>query len=146
LIIVYEDDKGTPQGALAAFQKLTSVDKVPGILGPFYSLNVLAIAPEANRLKTVVLTGTATSDNIRDAGDFIFRVCPSNYEQARTIAKFAYGKLGLKKAFILYRNVDYGLTLRSAFEKAFPALGGSIVGIEAIPAEATDTRAQLAKA
>lgn len=50
-----------------------------------------------------------------------------------------------KKAFILYRNVDYGVTLRDAFKKAFNDLGGTISGIEAVPAEATDVRAQLAK-
>ncbi|MCK5174874.1 MAG: ABC transporter substrate-binding protein, partial [Planctomycetes bacterium] len=78
LVVVYEDDKGNPSDALSAFKKLATVDKVSAVLGPFYSSNVLACAPVANRLKVVLLTGTATSDNIRTAGEYVFRVCPSN--------------------------------------------------------------------
>ncbi|TET34912.1 MAG: hypothetical protein E3J72_12310 [Planctomycetota bacterium] len=145
LTVTYEDDKGNPKDALSAFKKLASIDKVPAILGPFYSSNVLACAPTAEKLKVVLLTGTATSDNIRNAGEYVFRVCPSNDEQARTIANFAYKKLGLKTSYILYRNVDYGVTLRDKFEKAFKELGGSIVGMEGVAPDAKDIRAQLAK-
>lgn len=145
LVVQYEDDKGTPKDALSAFQKLSTIDKVPAILGPFYSSNVLAIAPEAEKARVVILTGSATSDNIRNAGEYIFRVCPSNDEQARTIADFAFNRLNLRTSFVLYRNVDYGVTLRDAFDKALKALGGTIVGVEAIPADATDVRAQLTK-
>jgi branched-chain amino acid transport system substrate-binding protein len=145
LTVIYEDDKGNPKDGLSAFQKLASVDKVPAVLGPFYSGIVLACAPEANRQHVVLLTGSATSDNITEAGQYVFRTCPRNLEQARTIADFAFNKLGLKTSFILYRNVDYGVTLREAFEKAFKQLGGTIMGIEAVPADATDVRAQLTK-
>jgi branched-chain amino acid transport system substrate-binding protein len=82
---------------------------------------------------------------VRNAGEYTFRTCPSNDEQARTLADFAFKKLGLRNAFIIYRNVDYGVTLRDAFDKAFKEIGGTIVGTEAVPADATDVRAQLAK-
>jgi len=145
LVVIYEDDKGTPKDALSAFQKLSTVDKVSTVLGPFYSSNVLACAPVANKEKVVLLTPTATSDNIREAGDFIFRVCPSNDEQSRTIARFAYNDLKFRTSFIIYRNVDYGVTLRDAFEKTFKELGGDVIGVEAVTAEATDVRTQLTK-
>ena len=118
---------------------------MPAILGPFYSGNVLACAPVADQLKVVLLTRSATSDNIRNAGKYVFRVCPSNDVQARTIADFAFKKLNLRTCFVLYRNVEYGVTLRDAFDKAFKGLGGTIVGVEGIPADATDVRAQLTK-
>lgn len=145
LEVLYEDDKGTPKDAVSAFQKLATVDKVPAILGPFYSSNVLACAPIANREKVILLTPTATSDNIRNAGDFVFRVCPTNEEQSRTIAQFAIRNLNLKSSYILYRNADYGLTLRNAFQKSFESFGGTVQGSEAIEAESTDVRAQLTK-
>jgi branched-chain amino acid transport system substrate-binding protein len=145
LEVLYEDDKGSPRDALSAFQKLMNVNKVPAVLGPFYSGNVLACAPEAERNRVVLLTGSATSDNVRNAGDYIFRVCPSNDTQSKTIADFAMNKLSLRSAFIIYRNVDYGVTLRDAFDKAYRSIGGSIVGTEAVPADATDVRAQLVK-
>ena len=88
-MVQYEDDQGNPKDAVSAFQKLATVDKVPAVLGPFYSGNVLACAQDANRLHVVLLTGSATSDNVRNAGDYVFRTCPSNDEQARTIADSA---------------------------------------------------------
>ena len=145
MVVIYEDDKGTPKDAISAFQKLATVDKVPAVLGPFYSSNVLACAPIADKAKVVLLTPTATSDNVRNAGQFVFRVCPSNDAQSRTIAEFALKRLNLKTSFILYRNVDYGVTLRDAFEKSFKGLGGTVAGVEAVAAEATDVRAQLTK-
>jgi branched-chain amino acid transport system substrate-binding protein len=145
LVVQYEDDKGNPKDAVSAFQKLATADKVPAALGPFYSGNVLACAPDANRLHVILLTGSATSDNVRNAGDYVFRTCPSNDEQARTIADFAFKKLNYRTAFIIYRNVDYGVTLRDAFDKAYTALGGKIVGVEGVAADSTDVRAQLAK-
>lgn len=145
LVIIYEDDKGDPKDAVSVYQKLATVDKVPAVLGPFYSSNVLACAPIANKEKVVLLTPTATSDNIRNAGEFIFRVCPSNDAQSRTIAKFSAMSLKLKKSFVLYRNVDYGVTLRDAFVKEFVKLGGSILGTEAIAPDESDVRAQLTK-
>ncbi|NQU23859.1 MAG: ABC transporter substrate-binding protein [Candidatus Nealsonbacteria bacterium] len=145
LVVIYEDDRGTPRDAVSAFQKLATVDRVLGVLGPFYSSNVLACAPVAEKEKVVLLTPTATSDNVRDAGEFVFRVCPANDAQSRTIAQFAVESLALKKSFILYRNVDYGVTLRDVFEKEFKALGGTILGAEAVAPEASDVRAQLTK-
>ncbi|MFZ1545894.1 MAG: ABC transporter substrate-binding protein [Candidatus Nitrotoga sp.] len=145
LVFVYEDDKGASPGGLSAFQKLVNEDKVPAVLGPFYSSIVLSVAPEANNKQVVLLSGSATSDNLTSAGDYVFRTCPTNLEQARTIANFAFNKLGLKTSYILYRNVDYGVTLRDAFETEFIKLGGNIVGMDAVAAEATDVRAQLTK-
>lgn len=145
LAVKYEDDKGSATDALTAFNKLATIDKVPAVLGPFYSGNVLAVAPEAERRRVVVLSGSATSDNITKAGEYIFRTCPSNVAQARTIADYAYKNLNLKTSFVLYRNVEYGVTLRDAFDKAFKTVGGKVVGVEAVPADATDVRAQLAK-
>jgi branched-chain amino acid transport system substrate-binding protein len=146
LAVVYEDDQGTPTGALSAFEKLVTIDKVPAILGPFYSGNVLAVAPKANERKVVLITGSATSDNIRDAGDYVFRTCPSNDAQAKTIAEFAADQLKLRTAFVIYRNVEYGVTLRDAFSKAAQTFHLEITGSEAVPADSRDVRAQVSQA
>jgi branched-chain amino acid transport system substrate-binding protein len=146
LVVIYEDDMGRPKDAISAFKKLVTYDNVPAVLGPFYSSNVLACAPFAEKEKVVLLTPTATSDNIREAGDYVFRVCPSNVAQSQTIAEFAIKKMKLTKGFIIYRNVDYGVTLRDAFLKAFTEMNGEIIGSEAVEPEASDVRSQLTKA
>jgi len=143
--IIYEDSKGNPKDALSGFQKLATVDKVPVVIGPFYSGEVMSCAPEADRSKVVLISGSATSDNIITAGDYVFRVCPTNEIQARTIAKFIINELNKKTAFTLFRNVDYGVTLRDKFREVFTDLGGSILGEEGIEADASDVRVQLNK-
>ena len=143
--IIYEDSKGNPKDALSGFQKLANVDKVPVVIGPFYSGEVMSCAPEANRSKVVLISGSATSDNIITAGDYVFRVCPTNEIQARTIAKFIINNLNKKTAFTLFRNVDYGVTLKDRFREEFLSLGGNILGEEGIEADASDVRTQLNK-
>jgi branched-chain amino acid transport system substrate-binding protein len=145
LQIQYEDSKGTVPDGLAAFHKLVSVDKVPAVIGPFYSLNLLAIAPEANRQQVVILSGSTTSDSVREAGDYIYRVCPSNNVQAKTAAQYAARTLGATTAFVIYRDEDYGETLRDSFKRFFEEVGGKVLGAEAVAADADaeGVRAQL---
>jgi len=85
---IYEDDQMNPTVATSAIQKLISADKVPVILGPFGSTVVLAVAPIAERYKTVLISASATADAIADAGDYIFRVVPPNRRQAQDVANF----------------------------------------------------------
>lgn len=146
LVVQYEDDRDEPKDAVSAFEKLGSTGKVPAVIGPFISGNVLACAPVAEKRKVVLLTGSATSDNITNSGEYVFRVCPANRIQGRSIARFAYKQLGLKRCYVLYLNTEYGVTLRDYFTKAFRGMGGTVAGVEGIPDKATDVRAQLTKA
>ena len=143
--IIYEDDKGETKDAVTAFQKLASVNKVPAVIGPFYSGQVLACAPQADRSKVVLISGSATSDNISKSGEFVFRTCPTNLEQGKTIAQFCYNDLKKKNAFIIYRNADYGVTLKDRFKSEYEKLGGVVTGETAIEPDAKDAKSQLNK-
>lgn len=74
LIIAYEDSQADPAKAVSAFNKLRSVDGVPMVLGAMFSAGTLAIAPIAERSKTVLLSPTASAVELTDAGDYIFRI------------------------------------------------------------------------
>ncbi len=144
LEIIYEDDRLEPKDGVNAIQKLATVDKVPIVIGPVSSGVVLAVAPIANRTKTVVLSTYASNYKITEAGDYIFRIYPSDAFQGVLDAKLAH-KMGFRKAAILYVNSDYGVGLRNVFSRTFQELGGRIVAEEAFEAGKTDFRAQLAK-
>ena len=143
--IVYEDDEMSPQQGPGAYQKLTTVNHVPLIIGPFGSRVVLAVAPLAEAGHTVLVSASATSDKIADAGDYIFRTVPMNKQQAKDCATFAFNKLGYKKAFILYVNDTYGVTLQTAFKEYFVQLGGAVIGEDAYEKDATNFRTQLTR-
>jgi branched-chain amino acid transport system substrate-binding protein len=74
LKVVYEDEKSTTEGLVSAFQKIISIDNVPVVVGFMSSNGTLAAAPIANDKKVVELSTLSGSDEIKDAGDYIFRI------------------------------------------------------------------------
>lgn len=145
LKVVFEDDRMVPTDGVNALRKLVSVDHVPVVIGPFGSSVVLSTAPVANETKTVIISASATADSIADAGDYVFRIVPPNSKQGSDLAHFCLGKLGAKRAAILYQNNDYGITLRDAFDTAFRAGNGTVVAAEGYAVGATDYKAALTK-
>ncbi len=145
LVPVYEDSRGDPKMAVTAFEKLVDLDKVPAVLGPMTSSEVLSVAPIAERRKIVVLTPTASAPAISHAGDYIFRSVTSDLFDGRVMARFACGKLGLRTASVCYVNNDFGLGLKQAFEDEFKRLGGKIAVAERLSGGSTDFRTQIEK-
>jgi branched-chain amino acid transport system substrate-binding protein len=143
--LVYEDDQMNPTVGTSAIQKLVTVDRVPIILGPFGSSVVMAVAPIANRSHTIIMSASATADDIADAGDYVFRTVPPNRRQALDIAQFLRNTLKVTTASVLFLNIDYGVTLRDAFIPAFERLGGRVVSVDSFEAGATDFRTQLTR-
>jgi branched-chain amino acid transport system substrate-binding protein len=143
--IVYEDSQIDPKLAVSAIQKLISVDKVPVVIGPMGSSEVLSVAPIAERKHVVVLSPTASTPEITNAGDYIFRNIPSDVYEGSETAKFAYQQLGFRKIAILYINNDYGVGLRDVFKRTFESLGGTITVAEAYEPGANDFRTQLTR-
>jgi branched-chain amino acid transport system substrate-binding protein len=143
--IVYEDDQMIPKEGVSAYQKLTTANRVPVIVGPFGSKVVLAVAPLAERGGIVLISASATSDEIADAGDFVFRTVPANRAQSRDCANFALNTLKAKTACLLYVNDIYGVTLKTPFEEFFPKGGGTIKSQDAYDSQATDFRTQLTR-
>ncbi len=142
--IIYEDDRLDPKVGLDAFYKLAVADGVPCIIGPISSGVVLSIAPEANEKKVVVLSTYASNPKITEAGDYIFRIYPSDAIQGVVDADLVM-KMGYKKVAILYVNSDYGVGITNVFAKRFNDLGGNIVSEQSFNTGDTDFRGQLTK-
>lgn len=143
--VIYEDDQIDPRIGTQAINKLITIDKVPIIIGAFSSRVTLAIAPIAERNKTVLLSASATADSIKDAGDYIFRIVPANKIQGAAAANFALKHLNKKTAAIYFVNDEYGVSLAQEFRKAYESLGGKIVFYEGFDPGQKDFRATIAK-
>jgi len=143
--IIYEDDQGKSSGAINAFNKLVTVNKVPVVIGPMYSSTVLSVAPIAEEKKVVLFTPSGSSPEITQAGDYVFRNWPSDTFEGSEMANFAYEQLDLQKAAILTVNIDYGTGLTEVFKNKFTALGGQVLAIEKYDQGDTDFRSQLTK-
>jgi len=143
--VIYEDDQLDPKTGVNAFMKLTEVDKVQVVIGPLTSSVALSIAPVANEKRIVILSPSASSPNLTDAGDYIFRNVASDEFETKVMADYAFDTLKLKKIGIIYVNNDFGEGYKTFFTKFFTAKGGDVPVSEAYEQGTSDFRSQLIK-
>ena len=142
--LIYEDSKCDGKEAATVINKLISVDNVQVIVGELCSGATLAAAPVAEQNQVVMVSPASTSPAVSEAGDYIFRVIPSDALQGDFGAKLAYN-MDLRKMAVLYGNDDYGAGFNDVLKEVFPSLGGEIVASEAVEKGAIDMRTQLTK-
>lgn len=143
--LIYEDDKTDAQTAVTAMNKLETTSKPPIVIAALTSKSTLAISPIADNKKTVLMAVCASSPDLTNAGDYIFRNWPSDNEEGRLMAEYAYNTLGYRKIAELTINNDYGLGLQKVFTEKFTQLGGTIVLSEEFPENTNDFRSIIAK-
>jgi branched-chain amino acid transport system substrate-binding protein len=143
LTMIVEDSQSDPKRGIAAFQKLTSIDKVPLVITAWSGV-VVAIAPLAEKEKVVELSVGATSPKIRTAGKFTVSSYPLGDVDMPVLAKFARTELKLKRIAVIYINNDTGTPAR-VFVRAFKAEGGEIVADEPHEPGGVDYTVQVAK-
>ena len=146
LVFICEDDEGMPDKTVNAFKKLITKDKVSIVIGSLTSGCAKAITTLAQARGVVQIAPAATSPDITDAGNFIFRACFIDPFQGTVGGKFAAENLGAKNAAILYDlQNDYSVGLAENFKAAFTAAGGRIAAEESYAGGDKDFNAQLTK-
>lgn len=143
--LIYEDDQGQASTAIAAFQRLASQGKVPVVIGPMYSSTTLAVAPIAERRQIVLFSPSASTPELSEAGDYVFRNWPSDTFEGGAMAEFVYHTLGHHRIAILGQNLDYALGITREFKKEYQANGGEIIAEEYYSPGTTDFRTILTK-
>jgi len=113
--LLTEDDQLQPSKGVSIIQKMITVDKVVAVLGAQGSSVTLAMAPIAEQSQVVLISGASGSPKITEAGDYIFRTCPSDVYEAEFTAKVYESLYKDKPLAIMYINNDYGIGLKDAF-------------------------------
>jgi branched-chain amino acid transport system substrate-binding protein len=140
-----EDSKCQPKDSASIAQKFISIDKVNAILGDICSGDTLAASPIVEAAATPLISPCSSNPDITNAGDYIFRVFPSDAFQGVRAAEHAKNELHFNKAAILYVNNAYGNGLKETFKKRFLELGGEIATEEGYGQGSNDLRTQLLK-
>jgi branched-chain amino acid transport system substrate-binding protein len=143
LMVIHEDDQGDPSTAVSAFQSLTSARGVRVIIGGSLSSTTLAMAPGANRDKVILLTPSAQSPKLAQAGPFVFRIFASSTIEGAHLAQLAMDSK-VSSASILYINNDYGVGLNAVISEKNRGVI-KILDAEAYSADARDFRTQIQK-
>lgn len=146
LKLIVEDTRAEPKEGVSAFNKLLAARDIKIVLGGVASSVTLAVAPLAERNHILLASPASTNPKITNAGDFVFRVIPSDTLRGQIFAEYLFNDLKFHRVAILYINNEGGVGNRDSFNKRFTQLGGDVVIEEGYQQDATDLRSQLTKA
>ncbi len=125
--IIFEDDKGTPNAGIAAYNKLKSIDRVNYIIGGMFSNVALSLAPMAEKDDVILMSPTASAVEYSNFGDHVFRIYPSDTYDGDFLADFTFNQLGSTNVAILSVDAASTIEVSKIFAEKFK-LNGGIVG------------------
>lgn len=106
--LIYEDSMCDPKAGISAYNKLVNIDDVDIIIGNVCSSVTLAIVPLAQKDNVLLLVSASSNPQISSAGDFIFRVYPSDKLDALKLLDFSAEYLNSKNIALISLDNDYG--------------------------------------
>ncbi|MEK7137133.1 MAG: ABC transporter substrate-binding protein [Patescibacteria group bacterium] len=115
--LIAEDARCNGADAASAARKLISIDKVTAIIGGQCSSETLGAAPIAEEEKIVMISPVSSSPDVTHAGDYIFRVYPSDALKGTALVN-AFAKAGYSRIALLSENTDFCAGVRSAVQAA----------------------------
>jgi branched-chain amino acid transport system substrate-binding protein len=125
--LIAEDGKCEGESATAAVNKLLSVDGVKYVIGGTCSGETLAMAPVTESSGALLLSPSATSPDVTNAGALVFRTISSDAFAGTVAAAYAYNEVGARKAAVISETTDYAQGLKNTFVDGFLALGGEVM-------------------
>lgn len=143
--LVFEDDKGTPQGGVAAVQKLISVNRVNAITGGTNSSVVLA-ETSITRSRILHVNGAAQADAITDQGSpWLFQI--NNTVSANSNAFNAYITDVLKPKTVAYmgENTEFNKTVLELLRASLKAKNIEIINVSTYDADTNDFTSIITK-
>ena len=143
--LVAEDGKCNAKDASLAANKLVNLNGVKIILGGLCSAETMAVAPITNPAKVVTLSPCSSNPSITNAGDYIFRIYPSDSYQGVYAAKLAFEKLNAKTIAVLDCQDVWCEGVKKTFVNEYKKLGGIIVSEEKYLKTDIDMKTQLTR-
>jgi branched-chain amino acid transport system substrate-binding protein len=106
--LVIEDDQTTNPGVVLAFSKLAGDKDIPAFIGPIFSTQIHAMAPDIQRLGKPVMIGGTDPQLTHMGNPWLFRFRPNDVYSARVIADYGVNTLGKKKWAIVHSTDAFG--------------------------------------
>lgn len=130
--LIVRDDGGTnPDKAKQLAQELIVRDKVQMLTGVVWTPNAMAIAPLTAEAKIPFVISNAGASVITTRSPYIARASFTLWQSSYPMGQWAAKKF--KRAYIAVTDFSPGHDCEEAFEKAFTAGGGQIVGKARMP-------------
>ena len=145
VVLVTEDSEGVPEKGLAAIEKLSSSDKIVGLVGPIFTGVSFAVGERVQNEGIVMISPSATHADITNIGDYVFRTVVSDGLQGEVAGTYFAQVLGYKNIGVLYAKNDYSQGLYEGMSASFTANGGKITIVESFNVGDKDLKTQLTK-
>lgn len=131
LELVERDDYADPDSAVFVATDLYEAG-VSAVIGHIFSGMTLAAAPVYNggRDPVAAISPSSSSPEISTAGDYTFRVCPSDLAHGAALARWVHDTLRLERGAVLYLNDQYGRGVRQTFVRDFVRRGGVLESVD----------------
>ena len=148
LELIHEDSVNAPTAAAKA-QRMIERDGVDVLCGEAMTHHALAISEVAARNKVIFLQTAANSNDLRGrhCNKYLFHVEAMNsiYVNAIGTRLEQEGRVQGKSWYSLTADFSHGVDLRGASQRFLERQGGTFVGDELVPLDATDFSAYLLK-
>lgn len=144
--LIKEDDSGDAKKALLAFEKLTTSDKVVGVVGPYTSSSAAAVVSSVDASKTpLILPAAAKEDLTRKGYKYVFRLnAPASVYSAALMDGITTLDRPKTIAFIAAKT-DFGTSTVATAKSYAWSSGLKFVGEEYYQKGQPDFRAILSK-
>lgn len=97
------------------------------VIGGATNPEAVAMAPVAGKVKRVLLSPSASSSEVAETSRYVFRLSPSDHQQAVKMGGFAVMELDLTRATLMVPRSDSGQELGEIFRGEFERQGGEVV-------------------
>lgn len=114
---IFEDSKGDPKTAVAAYNKLMTIDKVEYVIGDMFSNTTLSLSPLAKKQQKLLVSPTASSKDISKDNIYALSVFPCESYESKIVADFVKGRYS--KVGVLYEKVAAAQAMRDAYVEEF---------------------------
>ena len=143
LAVSVQDDAGTTEGAISAFNKLAS-EGCKAIIGPFKAGAAKAVVDLAEQHGIPYFTGSASTTLDELGTDKLFRVRSSDKLMVEIAAEVCVEEFDAQKVGMLYVSDDFGTSAMNEAQKRLDEYGRELV-VETYNANDADMSGQLLK-
>jgi branched-chain amino acid transport system substrate-binding protein len=126
-----------------AFRELLEIESVDLVVGPLYSREAAEIVDMAEDARLPLILPLANEEQLVDERQWVFQINPPASVHARTMARFAVEKLGIKRVAVLFRPSEREAWLAEVFATELEAAGGSVLLREALSGSRQRVSAEL---
>lgn len=145
LALHVEDSQGQPVTGVNAFRKLVDFNRTPIVLGAMFSQVTMAIAPIAESRHVVLLSPTSSDVALTTAGDYIFRIYPSDTYDGEFLARYVAEQKDVQRIAVLYLTTSSTTAIATVFSDLVKDEGREIVLLEGHDEGTQDFRTLLQK-